>query len=154
MFLGINTPEWSIFEWKIEKMVVPTQLWEICILKNHQPIISIVKPWIVKIKAYKHQIQEFIKWTKFLFEDERICLSVWSGIVYVNGDEIAIITSNVTSQIQTDEEVLKKMKKDMEEQIKEIKAKWSLDEIEKAFLHLQKITADLKLHKIKKNNKF
>lgn len=149
MFLGINTPEWSIFEWKIEKVVVPTELWEICILKNHQPIISVVKPGIVKIKLYKHNIQEFIKWTKFLFEDERICLSVWSWIIYVNGSEVEILTSNVTSELSTDEEVLQKMKKNMEEQIKEIKRKWSIDEIEKAFLHLQKITADLKLHKIK-----
>lgn len=152
MFLGINTPEWSIFEWKIEKLVVPTQLWEICILKNHQPIISIIKPGIIKIKLYKQQIQEFIKWTKFLFEDDRICISVWSWIIYVNGSEIEIITSNVTSEILPDEEVLEKMKKDMEEQIKEIKAKWSLDEVEKAFLHLQKITADLKLHKIKRRS--
>lgn len=152
MFLGINTPEWSIFEWKIEKLVVPTQLWEICILKNHQPIISIIKPGIIKIKLYKQQIQEFIKWTKFLFEDDRLCLSVWSWIIYVNGSEIEIITSNVTSEILPDEQVLEKMKKDMEEQIKEIKAKWSLDEVEKAFLHLQKITADLKLHKIKKRS--
>lgn len=152
MFLGINTPEWSIFEWKIEKLVAPTQLWEICILKNHQPIISIIKPGIIKIKLYKQQIQEFIKWTKFLFEDDRICISVWSWIIYVNGSEIEIITSNVTSEILPDEEVLEKMKKDMEEQIKEIKAKWSLDEVEKAFLHLQKITADLKLHKIKRRS--
>lgn len=149
MFLEINTPEWSIFEWKIEKVVVPTQLWDICILKNHQPIISIVKPWIVKIKLYKQQIQEFIKWTKFLFEDDWLCLSVWSGIIYVNWTEVAILVSTVTSEIQTDDQVLEKMKKDMEQQIKEIKAKWSLDEIEKAFLHLQKITADLKLYKIK-----
>lgn len=152
MFLGINTPEWSIFEWKIEKLVVPTQLWEICILKNHQPIISIIKPGIIKIKLHKQQIQEFIKWTKFLFEDDRICISVWSWIIYVNGSEIEIITSNVTSEILPDEEVLEKMKKDMEEQIKDIKAKWSLDEVEKAFLHLQKITADLKLHKIKRRS--
>jgi hypothetical protein len=47
---------------------------------------------------------------------------------------------------------LENMKKEMEEQIREIKAKWSLDEVEKAFLHLQKITADLKLYKIKKRS--
>jgi hypothetical protein len=58
----------------------------------------------------------------------------------------------VTTDIHTDEDVLENMKKDMEEQIREIKAKWSLDEVEKAFLHLQKITADLKLYKIKKRS--
>lgn len=152
MFLAINTPEWIIFEWKIEKVVVPTQLWEICILKNHQPIISIVKPGIVKIKLYKQKIEEFIKWTKFLFEDDWILLSVWSWFVYVNGSEMAILTSMVTTNIDTDEHILEKMKKDMESQITEIKIKWSIDEVEKAFLNLQKITADLKLYKIKKKS--
>jgi len=152
MFLGINTPEWIIFEWKIEKVVVPTELWEICILKNHQPIISVVKPGIVKVKMHKQKIEEFIKWTQFLFEDDWICLSVGSWFVYVNGSEVAILTSMVTTDIHTDEDVLENMKKEMEEQIREIKAKWSLDEVEKAFLHLQKITADLKLYKIKKRS--
>ncbi len=152
MFLHINTPEWIIFEDKIEKITVPTQVWEISILKYHQPLISIVKPGIVKIKLHDDKRQEFIKWTKFLFEDDWICLSVWSGFLYVNGTQIVILASTVTKGIETDEEVLKKMKIEMEKQIEEIKAKWSLDEIEKAFLHLEKISADLKLYKIKKKS--
>lgn len=150
MFLEINTPEWIIFEGKVEKVIIPTQVGEICVLKHHQPLISIVEPGIVKIKLYHHHREEFIKWTNFLFEDDWMCVSVWSGFVYVSGTEIAILTSTATSQIETDEEVLKKMKNEMEKQIEEIKIKWSLDDVEKAFLHLQKITADLKLHKIKK----
>jgi len=150
MFLEINTPEGMIFEWKIEKVTIPTKVWEICILKNHQPLISIVEPGIVRVKIPKQQQDEFIKWTRFLFEDERMCISVGSWVVYVSWSEIAILTSTATSQLETDEHVLEKMKQDMQRQIEEIKIKWSLDDVEKAFLHLQKITADLKLHKIKK----
>ncbi len=150
MLLEINTPEGKIFEGKIEKVTLPTKVGEICILKNHQPLISIVEPGIVKVKVPKQQQQEFIKWTKFLFEDEWMCISVWSWILYVSGSEIVLLTSTATSQLETDEEVLKKMKIDMEKQIEEIKLKGSLDDVEKAFLHIQKITADLKLHKIKK----
>lgn len=150
MFLEINTPEGMIFEGKIEKVMIPTKVGEICILKNHQPLVSIVEPGIVKIKANKQHQEEFIKWTKFLFEDERMCISVWSWLLYVSGSEIVILTSTATSTLETDEEVLEKMKQDMEKQIEEIKIKGSLDDVEKAFLHLQKITADLKLHKIKK----
>lgn len=152
MFLQINTPEWIIFEDKIEKITIPTQVWEISILKNHQPLISIVKPGIVKIKLHDDKREEFIKWTKFLFEDEWLCLSIWSGFLYVNGTQIVILASTVTKEIQTDQEVLEKMKQEMEKQIEEIKSKWSLDEVEKAFLHLQKISADIKLYKIKQKN--
>ena len=152
MFLEINTPDGMIFEGKIEKITVPTQVGEICILKNHQPLVSIVEPGIVKVKLYKQQKEEFIKWTKFLFEDEWMCLSVGSGVLYVSGTEVIILTSTATSQIETEEEVLEKMKKEMEKQIEEIKIKWSLDDVEKAFLHLQKISADIKLYKIKKRS--
>ena len=76
MFLEINTPEGMIFEGKIEKVMVPTKVGEICLLKNHQPLVSIVEPGIVRIKIPKQQQEEFIKGTKFLFEDERMCVSV------------------------------------------------------------------------------
>jgi len=152
MFLEINTPEGMIFEGKTEKVMVPTKVGEICILKNHQPLVSIVEPGIVRIKVPKQQQEEFIKGTKFLFEDEWMCISVGSWVLYVSWSEIAILTSTATSQLETDEEVLEKMKQDMEKQIEEVKIKGSLDDVEKAFLHLQKITADLKLHKIKKRS--
>jgi hypothetical protein len=87
-----------------------------------------------------------------LFEDERLCVSVGSWVVYISWSEIVVLTSTATSQLETDEVVLEKMKIEMEKQIEEIKIKWSLDDVEKAFLHLGKITADLKLHKIKKRN--
>lgn len=152
MFLQIDTPEWMMFEWKIEKITVPTQLWEICILKNHQPLISVIKPGIIKIRLHDNQKEEFIAGTKFLFDEDRLCLSVWSWFLYVNGTQVVILASVATKELHTDEEVLEQMKLEMEKQIQEIKSKWSLDEVEKAFLHLQKISADLKLHKIKKKN--
>jgi len=152
MLLEINTPEGTIFKGETEKTIIPTQVGEICILKNHQPLVSVVEPGIVKIKVPKKQLHEFIKWTKFLFEDEWLCISVWSWVLYVSWSEIIVLTSTATSQLKTDEEILKKMKIEMEKQIEEIKLKGSLDDVEKAFLHIQKITADLKLHKIKKKN--
>lgn len=152
MFLQINTPEWIMFEWKIEKITVPTQVGEICILKNHQPLISVIKPGIIKIKLHDNHKEEFIKGTKFLFDDEWLCLSVGSWFLYVNGTQVVILASVATKELNTDEQVLEQMKLEMEKQIEEIKSKGSLDEVEKAFLHLQKISADLKLYKIKKKN--
>lgn len=61
MFLEINTPESMIFEGKVEKVIIPTKIGEICLLPHHQPLISIVEPGIVKIKLPQHQQQEFIK---------------------------------------------------------------------------------------------
>ena len=41
------------------------------------------------------------------------------------------------------------MKKNLEKEIKEIKASGNSDEIERAYLNLQKLTADMELLKIK-----
>jgi len=151
MYLIINTPEGLIFEEKIEKVVVPTeQLWEICILNNHQPLISVVKPGIIRIKPQENQKNEFITGTKFLFEDEWIHISTGSGFIYVNENKVAILTSVATTKIETDEQVLEQMKADMQKQIQEIQIKWSADEVERAFLYLQKITADLRLSRTRK----
>jgi hypothetical protein len=51
--------------------------------------------------------------------------------------------------LKSDRESLLEMKKNLEEQIKEIKASWNSDEIERAYLNLQKLTADMELLKIK-----
>lgn len=58
-----------------------------------------------------------------MFEDEWLCLSVGSGVLYVSGTEVIILTSTATSQIETEEEVLENMRKEMEKQIEEIKIK-------------------------------
>ena len=153
MHLIINTPEGLILEENVEKVAVPTEeLWEICILKNHQPLISVVKPWIIKIKPHENQREEFIKGTKFLFEDEWIHISTGAWFIYVNENKIVILTSVATTKIETDQKVLEEMKIEMEKHIQEIRAKGSADEVDKAFLGLQKITADLRLAKIKRRS--
>jgi len=47
--------------------------------------------------------------------------------------------------------VLEEMKKNMEKEIEQIKLQGDIDEIDKAYLSLQKITADLKLYNIHKH---
>ena len=44
------------------------------------------------------------------------------------------------------------MKQKLETQIQQIRSEWDYEEIERAYLHLQKLTADLKLLKIKERS--
>jgi F0F1-type ATP synthase epsilon subunit len=87
--------------------------------------------------------------TEFLFEDEKITIAVWEGTIYTDWTAVILFVASATVNLKSDRESLLEMKKNLEEQIKEIKASWNSDEIERAYLNLQKLTADMELLKIK-----
>lgn len=95
--------------------------------------------------------QEFVKGTKFLFDKDEITLSVGKGLLYLDGASIVMLVGVVTTVPISDETVLEQMKKDMEKEIEQIKLQGDIDEIDKAYLSLQKITSDLKLYNIHKH---
>lgn len=62
-----------------------------------------------------------------------------------------MLVGAVTTIPMSDEAALEEMKKNMEKEIEQIKLQGDIDEIDKAYLSLQKITADLKLYNIHKH---
>jgi len=145
------SPDALIFEWEVEKVVIPTMVGDIWILPHHIPLSSIIKPWIVRILPMDKNAHEFVKWTKFLFDNDEITFSVGKWLLYLDGQNIVMLVWIATTIPISDEVALENMKKEMEKEIHEIKTKWSIEEIDKAFLSLQKITADLKLYKMHKH---
>lgn len=151
MYLKVMSPDALIFEWEAEKVVIPTMAGEICILPHHIPLSSIIKPWIVRILPTDKNAHEFVKWTKFLFDHDEITFSVGKGLLYLDWQSIVLLVGAVTTIPISDEAALEQMKKDMEKEIEQIKLQGDIDEIDKAYLSLQKITADLKLHRMHKH---
>ncbi|MCF7834706.1 hypothetical protein K9M48_01450 [Candidatus Gracilibacteria bacterium] len=152
MLLKIISPIGIPFQGKVEKVIIPTQVGEIAVLPNHNPLSSIIKPGIVKIMPVeKINPEKMTTAIHFILEDERINIAVSQGVLYLDGENILMFVSTATTNPNTEKEDLEKMKIQLEKDIQEIKIKGSVEEIEKAYLTLQKITADLKLHKIKGN---
>lgn len=151
MLLKIMSPDELIFEWEVEKVVIPTMSGDVWILPHHVPLSSIIKPWIVRILPKDQKAEEFVKWTKFLFENDEITLSVGKWLLYLDGQHVVLLVNTATTKPLSDEKALEEMKQTMEKDIEQIKLKWDIEEIEKAFLSLQKITADLKLYKMHKH---
>ncbi len=134
MRLKISSPDKVIYEWFIEKITLPTESWDITILPNQTPIVSALKPGIVK----------------FITEGgatEHISISKW--MMFTDGKKIRIVTSSATTSPSETEELLLREKQDLENKIKELKKSWSIEEIEKFTIKLEKINADLKLKKIR-----
>ncbi|PJA49047.1 MAG: hypothetical protein CO170_00670 [candidate division SR1 bacterium CG_4_9_14_3_um_filter_40_9] len=151
MYLKVMSPDALIFEGEVEKVVIPTMAGDIGILPRHIPLSSIIRPGIVRILPTDKNANEFIKGTKFLFDHDEITLSVGKGLLYLDGQTVVMLVGAITTIPISDEAVLEEMKKNMEKEIEQIKLQGDIDEIDKAYLSLQKITADLKLYNIHKH---
>lgn len=149
MFLRISSPDWIIFEWNINKVILPTESWEIWILPWHIPLTSVVKPGIVKIFINEDHKDWFLKDKDFLYDNWCISLSVSKWLLFVDWDNVIVASSAASSSPKESSEILLEMKSNLEHEIQQLRAKWSIEDLEKALINLQKIDADLKLYKMK-----
>jgi capsular polysaccharide biosynthesis protein len=69
--------------------------------------------------------------------------------VFVDGNSIIVTTSAATKSPEESAEVLQQMKKDMEATLEKIKVEGSVEDLEKAMVNLQKVSADIRLVKLK-----
>lgn len=149
MLLKIISPSSVVYQGEVLKVLVPTAAWEIGILPHHIPLTSIITPWVVKFLPKGKATEAFVEWATFLFEDDMIILSVGKGLIYLDGDTVELLINTASTDVTSDKELLENMKENLEKEIQQIKLKGDINEIEKAYMSLQKITADLKLHRIK-----
>lgn len=149
MHLTLISPQETIFEWAVAKATIPTEAGVITVLPHHIPLGSIVKPGILSFLPKDKQGNAFVKGTDFLFKDDEIYVSVWGWSIYVDGENIILLVSGATANPESDVETLEKMREQLEKDIKDIKLQWDIDSIEKSYLSLQKITADLHLKKMR-----
>ena len=142
MKLKIVSTNGILFEGDVDEVIVPTLEWEAGILPKHALYTAVIKWWICKIKTTKDDENLINQWDYKL-------ISVWNGVVYTNWEEVSLAVSSADSKIELSEEELEEMKKQLEKEIEEIKAKWSLEEIEKALFKMNKLLADIELKRIK-----
>lgn len=149
MLLKIHTVHGIIFDGEVEQVEIPSKVGNLCILPHHNPLIAMVIPWIVRFIPKEKKGSEFILDTEFLFEDEKIAIAVWEGTIYTDWKVVIMFVASATITPKSDREALQEMKENLEKQIKEIRSSWNVEEIERAYLNLQKLTADMQLLRIK-----
>ena len=138
MKLKISTPAKVIFEWEIEKTSIPTENGNLKVMDGHPPMVSSVKPGIIKLWPMKNNIQV----------GDEIYVSISKGMVFIDGKNIRIVSSEATLAPEESENTLLQNKKNLESKIKRLKIEWSIEEIEKALIKLEKISADIELKKM------
>lgn len=143
MYFKITSPDKVIYQGKIRQVTLPTYTWEITILPTHIPLISMVMPGIIKIKPEETENDK-----NLIYEQDAIQISTSKGIVYIDWNNITILTSVATTNPIHTEEILLENKTSLELKLQEKNIVSSPEEYETIMVELMKIQADLKLIKI------
>lgn len=149
MHLKVHTMKGIVFDGEVLGVEIPTKDWQIGILPSHNPLTSIVSPWLLKILPKAKRGSEFLSDTQFLFEDEKIAVAIGDGFMYTDGEVVELFVIKATTNPQSDEQALQEMKQKLQAEIQQIKSEGNQDEVERAYLNLQKLKADIKLVRIK-----
>lgn len=145
MFVKISAPDKTIYEGEVTKITVPTEEGDITVLPHHQPLSSVVKSWILSLSPV-----EMPTWDEYVITWTTVNFSVSKWIVFVDGTNVIITTSAATTSPAESAEVLATMQAEMQATLEKIKVEWSVEDLEKAMMNLEKVTADLRLSKLKR----
>lgn len=145
MYLKVSSAEKKIYEGNVTQITLPTEIGEVTILPGHAPMTSVVRPGLMRVRA--DQLPENPE--QYIIRDGEVIFSVSKGLLLVDGKQILITTSAATASPQETEEIMLQMKQQMEEELKKIRQDGSIEDIETSVVNLEKITADLRLLKLK-----
>jgi len=138
MKLKISTPSKVIYQGEIDKISIPTETWNIKVMEWHSPMVTSIKPGLIKLRPM----------TDLVKVGDEIYVSTSKGMAFIDGKIIRIVSSEATLAPEQSESTLVQDKKSIEEKIKRLKAEWSIEEIEKILIRLEKVNADLELKKM------
>jgi F0F1-type ATP synthase epsilon subunit len=144
MQLKISSPAKTIFEWEIKQITLPTEIWDVTVLPWHAPMVTALKPWIIRIIPNKD-----VSESEFIFSKNTISLSISKWMAFVDGKIVRVVTAVATTSLAETEKELESKKSKLEEEIKQLRKMWSLEDIEKSLIQLEKINADIRLKKLK-----
>lgn len=90
MFLEIVTPEATLFSGEVTSVAVPGVNGEFEMLKDHAPIVSLLKKGHVKLYGEDLQLDEEVE-DRFTKEDRGIWLAINSGTIELKDNKIIVL---------------------------------------------------------------
>lgn len=129
MQLRITCTDRIVFEWEIQEITLPTEIWELKVLPWNTPMVTALKPGIVKFKSWNKESS----------------ISIWKWMVFVDGKIVRIATVSATMKWDIDKNKLLKEKERLEKELKKLRLNWSIEQIEKVLSQLEKINSDYAL---------
>lgn len=131
-YLTVVTPEKTLFSNKSKRIDITGIEGEMTILPQHSPLITIIKPGMIKIFSQKKEI-----------------IYVSGGILEVQPDTVIVLADTAIISTELDEEKILQTKIELEKNIKFNNKK----NITKYLIKLDKTIAKLKIIELMKNKK-
>jgi len=101
-------------------------------------MVTSIKPGIMKVWPMENHVKV----------GNEMYISTSKGMVFIDGKIVRIVSAEATLAPEQSESTLLQNKKIIEEKIKRLKSEWSIEDIEKALITLEKINADIELKKM------
>jgi len=101
-------------------------------------MVTSIKPGIIKVWPMENHIKV----------GHEMYISTSKGMVFIDGKIVRIVSTDATLAPEDSEHTLVQNKKTLEDKIKRLKTEWSIEEIEKALIRLEKTNADIELKKM------
>ena len=138
MNLKISSPSGVLFQGEINSVTLPTEQGDLTIWQQHSPLITIIKPWLVRFVPIKQE-------KDFVHDQEKIVVSLAKGTALIDGKNIIVTTSTATRYPHDSHEMLQQMRNSLNSQIKRMRTEYNMQELEKVINQVEKINADLQL---------
>lgn len=141
MKLEILSFSWELFKSEeVVSVICMTSTWEITLLEDHIPLITVLKPSVVSVEYV-------IEW-----KTKKENFAIWKWVLEVSNNEVKILIDMLVSVDKIDVDLAMKAKEEAIELME--KYKWSQDKIDmEKFLEAQdqllKSIAQLKLNNLK-----
>ncbi|WP_412559734.1 F0F1 ATP synthase subunit epsilon [Winogradskyella sp. MIT101101] len=90
MYLEIVSPEATLFSGEVDSVTVPGVNGEFEMLKDHAPIVSILKEGHVKVAGNNIQLEEEVE-DKFTKSDRGVWLAINSGTIEMKDNKLIIL---------------------------------------------------------------
>ena len=90
MYLEIVSPEATLFSGEVDSVTVPGVNGEFEMLKDHAPIVSILKEGHVKVAGNNIQLEEDVE-DKFTKSDRGVWLAINSGTIEMKDNKLIVL---------------------------------------------------------------
>lgn len=111
MELKISTPSKVMYHGPIEKISIPTENGNLKVMSGHAPMVTSVKPGLIKVRPMKNHIQV----------GDEMLVSTAKGMVFIDGKIVRIMSTDATLSPEETESVLQQNKRSLEQKIKRLK---------------------------------
>ncbi len=86
LHLKVICPEEMLFQWYVDKVVVPTEDWELALLPGHISLVAVLGGGKIIVYPSYAENENFLK----TLQDDKIIISIQSGTLSIDGESITM----------------------------------------------------------------